>query len=129
MPDPNDLLGQIQMVCADVAKSKTALGYDQCLITKLGMVVFGNIEALRDAIQAPDGTSYQRAVMDEAAKRPPLEEEIEQLKASLCWAMDEIDVLSNKVSGFAYPQGMAMRGIDRESQSDNYVAAVMARRL
>jgi hypothetical protein len=55
--------------------------------------------------------------------------QIVQLSASLRWAMDEIDVLSNKLSGFAYPQGMAMREVGRESQSDNYVAAVYARRI
>jgi hypothetical protein len=66
MPDPNDLLAQIQMVCGDVAKSKTALGYDQNLMTKLGMVVFGNADALRDAIQAPDGKSYRSALFEAA---------------------------------------------------------------
>lgn len=55
--------------------------------------------------------------------------QIEQLKDSLRWAMDEIDVLSNKLCGFAYPQGMIMKGVDRVSEQSNYVFAVKARRL
>lgn len=46
---------------------------------------------------------------------------------SLKWAMDEIDVLSNRLCGFAYPQGMGM--LDRPEQLDRYVTAVKARSL
>ncbi|ARP98262.1 hypothetical protein CAK95_03510 [Pseudorhodoplanes sinuspersici] len=55
-----------------------------------------------------------------------LQFEREQLAKSLRWAMDEIDTLSNKLCGFAYPQGMAM--VRRSDQKGNYIAAVMARR-
>lgn len=48
------------------------------------------------------------------------------VEAALRWAMDEIDALSNKLTGFAYPQGMAM--LDRAEQQPKYVEAVMARR-
>lgn len=46
--------------------------------------------------------------------------------AALRWAMDEIDILSNKLCQFAYPQGMAMVG--REDQVGQYDAAIRARR-
>lgn len=38
------------------------------------------------------------------------------------WALDEIDVLSNMLVQFAYPQGVAMIGRD-EDQAERYVAA------
>lgn len=51
----------------------------------------------------------------------------EGFAAALRWAMDEIDVLSNKLSGFAYPQGMVYaRRSGTELQ--NYAKAVEARR-
>jgi hypothetical protein len=46
-------------------------------------------------------------------------------KRALEWALDEIDVLSNMLVKWAYPQGMAMVG--REDQFDNYRAAVAER--
>jgi hypothetical protein len=45
---------------------------------------------------------------------------------ALAWSMDEIDILSNKMSGFAYPQGMVPAR--RRDQLDNYRKAVDARR-
>lgn len=45
---------------------------------------------------------------------------------ALAWSMDEIDILSNKMSGFAYPQGMVPAR--RQDQLDNYRKAVDARR-
>lgn len=69
MPDPNDMLRQIQMVCEDIAKSRTALGYNSDLMTRLGMVVFGNIEVVRDAIQAPDGQSWRAGMFAESERR------------------------------------------------------------
>ncbi len=44
-----------------------------------------------------------------------------KLRQALDWALDEIDVLSNKITAFGYPQGMAMMG--REDQWDRYFAA------
>jgi hypothetical protein len=43
------------------------------------------------------------------------------MREALDWALDEIDVLSNKIVEFAYPQGMAMMG--REDQWERYFAA------
>jgi hypothetical protein len=83
MPDPNDILHTIQMLCGDVAKSKTRLGYDGDLMRRVGMVVFGNIDVLRDAIQAPDGQSWRTALCAEAEKRGNLEAEVESLRAAL----------------------------------------------
>jgi hypothetical protein len=50
----------------------------------------------------------------------------EAAELSLLWAMDEIDVLSNRTCQFAYPQGMAYVG--RRDQLDNYRKAVDVRR-
>lgn len=55
------------------------------------------------------------------------EREIEDLRAALIWAMDEIDALSNKLCGFAYPQGMGM--LHRAAELDNYTKAVKARAI
>jgi hypothetical protein len=49
-----------------------------------------------------------------------------EARKALIWAMDEIDVLSNKLRGFAYPQALPSFG--REDQLDNYRKAVDARR-
>lgn len=53
--------------------------------------------------------------------------EIDHLRSCLKWAMDEIDVLSNKLCGFAYPQGMGMNPVFRPEQIEMYAAAVRAR--
>lgn len=50
---------------------------------------------------------------------------VEELEGALEWSLDEIDVLSNKLVKWAYPQGMAMIG--REQQFDNYKSACLAR--
>jgi hypothetical protein len=50
---------------------------------------------------------------------------VERMREALEWALDEIDVLSNMLVKWAYPQGMAMVG--REDQFDNYRAAVAER--
>lgn len=81
MPDPNDILVQIQMKIADVARSKTALGYNSDTMAALGMIVFGRADELRDAIQAPDGQPWRSAMFDEAARRLPLQEAIETIAA------------------------------------------------
>jgi len=83
------------------------------------------------------GSQEEGRVMREAADRiSTLERELEdaRLAASvikgmgeaLAWSMDEIDILSNKMSGFAYPQGMVPAR--RRDQLDNYRKAVDARR-
>lgn len=76
---------------------------------------------------------YAQAVKDQAAiarwniARAEAAESLAARQAeALNWAMDEIDVLSNKLNDFAYPQGMAMVG--RRDQLDNYRKAVDARR-
>jgi len=55
------------------------------------------------------------------------DEAVERVSQALEWAMDEIDTLSNRLSGFAYPQGMAEIG--RAAQLDGYRKAVDARRF
>jgi hypothetical protein len=52
--------------------------------------------------------------------------DVERTRDALKWALDEIDVLSNMLVKWAYPQGMAMVG--REDQFDNYRAACAARK-
>jgi hypothetical protein len=69
MPDPNDTLATIQMLCDDIAKSNTALGYNADLMRKLGTWVFGSLDAVRDAIQAPDGQSWRAGMFAEAERR------------------------------------------------------------
>lgn len=54
------------------------------------------------------------------------EAKVARLGEALAWSMDEIDILSNKMSGFAYPQGMVPAR--RRDQLDNYRKAVDARR-
>ncbi|MGJ4855538.1 hypothetical protein ACN6KF_001484 [Labrys sp. La1] len=56
----------------------------------------------------------------------PDQARIAELTEALLWAMDEIDVLSNKLFGFAYPQGMAFG--HREGQLPKYEQAIRARR-
>lgn len=73
------------------------------------------------------GALYETAatlLSDYPAPEPGVE--VGEVGAAFCWAMDEIDRLSNRLCGFAYPQGMAMLG--REDQHEAYVAAVYARR-
>lgn len=50
----------------------------------------------------------------------------DDLLAALEWAADEIDALSNKLSGWAYPQGMPAAG--RSDQLDAYRKMIDARR-
>lgn len=73
MPDPNDTFAKIKLLCDDVSRSKTRLGYDSELMRRVGTFVFGSLDAVRDAIQAPDGKSWRSAMFEEAAKRAPSE--------------------------------------------------------
>ena len=57
----------------------------------------------------------------------PTSSDVERMREALKWALDEIDVLSNMLVKWAYPQGMAMIG--REDQFDNYRAACVVRSL
>lgn len=60
---------------------------------------------------------YKRA--DEAERL------LAEAREALTWAMDEIDVLSNRAHGFAYPQGMQFSR--RADQLSNYEKAIAAR--
>ena len=62
----------------------------------------------------------------EAFWKPRLTAAEAKMGEALAWSMDEIDILSNKMSGFAYPQGMVPAR--RRDQLDNYRKAVDARR-
>ncbi|NUB24288.1 hypothetical protein [Azospirillum brasilense] len=68
-------------------------------------------------------------VRTEAPRRSSVQEAAPATAAdgltALRWAMDEIDALSNRLTGFAYPQGMAMIG--RADQLPGYEMAVAAR--
>jgi hypothetical protein len=68
------------------------------------------------------GCIIEEFLSDNPAPDPGVE--AGEVGAAFCWAMDEIDRLSNRLCGFAYPQGMAMLG--REDQNEAYVAAVYA---
>jgi Lar family restriction alleviation protein len=69
-----------------------------------------------EAIAAWNRRSPSRqSILEEAAK------ERDRLREALEWALDEIDVLSNKIVQFAYPQGMAM--MDREDQWERHFSA------
>lgn len=48
-------------------------------------------------------------------------ERVKELEEALEWALAEIDVLSNRLVEFAYPQAMPMVG--RQDQIERYVAA------
>lgn len=86
MNDPNNTLHTIQMLCADVAKSKTGLGYDADLMRRVGTFVFGSLDAVRDAIQAPDGQSWRSGMFAEAEKRGKLEEALDAIEKE-CWSL------------------------------------------
>jgi hypothetical protein len=92
----------------------------------------GLVERLRRgpvAYTSAGGPVYNGAdpLMDEAAAAiERLVARAEAAEQSLLWAMDEIDVLSNRTCQFAYPQGMAYVG--RRDQLDNYRKAVDVRR-
>lgn len=86
MPDPNDTLKTIQMLSGDIAKSKTALGYDSELMRRLGTWVFGSLDAVRDAIQAPDGQTWRSGMFAEAEKRGNLAEAFDAIEKE-CWSL------------------------------------------
>lgn len=86
MPDPNDTLRTIQMLCEDVAKSKTGLGYNADLMRRVGTWVFGSLDAVRDAVQAPDGQSWRAGMFAEAEKRGKLAEAFDALEKE-CWSL------------------------------------------
>lgn len=87
------------------------------------------VTAERDAALAYfDGLSFQEIddlVARLKARATTAEAALVKARTALEWAMDEIDVLSNKLSDFAYPQGMAL--VRREDQHANYCEAVAAR--
>ena len=58
---------------------------------------------------------------------PEVPEGSEGVREALCWAMDEIDALSNHISKFAYPQGMAM--VNRDGQIGTYRKACEVRAM
>lgn len=87
MADPNDTLAKIEMLCADVAKSKTRLGYDSDLMRRVGTFVFGSLGAVQEAIRAPDGKSWRSSMLAEASKRGELEAENKRLQ-DFIWSLD-----------------------------------------
>ena len=83
------------------------------------------LTAERDAALGGEGASDEYIVLPRDALSSALLQ-VEAMTRALEWSMDEIDVLSNKLCLFAYPQGMAF--VRRDDQQEAYEAAVNARR-
>lgn len=70
-----------------------------------------------------------RAYLAAAPASPEPSPSTEDVMGAMSWALGEIDVLSNKLCGFAYPQGMGMLGRRSAAQEDAYENAVKVRAL
>ncbi len=70
-----------------------------------------------------------RAYLAAAPTSPAPSPSTEDVMGAMSWALGEIDVLSNKLCGFAYPQGMGMLGRRSAAQEDAYENAVKVRAL
>lgn len=82
-------------------------------------------ETERDDLK--DRLHYCTGVADLAIKhRNEAEAREARMREALAWSLDEIDVLSNRLCKWAYPQGLDV--VDRRDQLDNYRKAVEARR-
>lgn len=76
-----------------------------------------------------DGAAVIYRAMLAAAASPEPSPSTEDVMGAMSWALGEIDVLSNKLCGFAYPQGMGMLGRRSAAQEDAYENAVKVRAL
>lgn len=85
-------------------------------------------ERVRQIVEAAEARvrELEAALITTASNALAAKARADRLAAALLWSMDEIDELANVACGFAYPQAMSVMG--RTAQSDNYTAAVMARR-
>lgn len=93
--------------------SLNARGYHACCPDRPGSASLIDVDGVTS-------TAARRSSVQEAAPATAADG-----MAALRWAMDEIDALSNRLTGFAYPQGMAM--LDRADQLPGYEMAVAAR--